>query len=212
MRVSLVKCRSCRTGCSCTAETGICTVPGGVVRYTWGTAPTGGHTIGEKKQKSIRPISKAPSSPRSSRLHLDPGPAWSGCPARRRWALPARRRSVPAWRRTSPCGGWGTSCDPPPTSALRRWRWLLGDSPSLRGEEEDVERDGVEGWGGLNVIQKRQILLHWPAEGSVSPVFDEYIYCRLLMNFYILCNFFYINMNQTYMHTGCGSYVFVTVL
>lgn len=34
MRVSLVKCRSCRTGCSCTAETGICTVPGGAVRNT----------------------------------------------------------------------------------------------------------------------------------------------------------------------------------
>lgn len=42
MRVSLVKCRSCRTGCSCTAETGICTVPGGAVRNTWGTAPEGG--------------------------------------------------------------------------------------------------------------------------------------------------------------------------
>lgn len=39
MRVSLVKCRSCRTGCSCTAETGICTVPGGAVRNTWETAP-----------------------------------------------------------------------------------------------------------------------------------------------------------------------------
>lgn len=38
-RVSLVKCRSCRTGCSCTAETGICTVPGGAVRNTWGTPP-----------------------------------------------------------------------------------------------------------------------------------------------------------------------------
>lgn len=37
MRVSLVKCRSCRTGCSCTAETGICTVPWGAVRNTCGT-------------------------------------------------------------------------------------------------------------------------------------------------------------------------------
>lgn len=48
MRVSLVKCRSCRTGCSCTAETGICTVPGGAVRNTWGTAPV---EVGEKTNK-----------------------------------------------------------------------------------------------------------------------------------------------------------------
>lgn len=39
MRISLVKWRSCRTGCSCTAETGICTVPWGAVRNTWETAP-----------------------------------------------------------------------------------------------------------------------------------------------------------------------------
>lgn len=51
MRVSLVKCRSCRTGCSCTAETGICTVPGGVVRYTWGTAPGADDTIRTNQYK-----------------------------------------------------------------------------------------------------------------------------------------------------------------
>lgn len=39
LRVSLVKCWSCRTGWSWTAETGIWTVPGDAVRNTWETPP-----------------------------------------------------------------------------------------------------------------------------------------------------------------------------
>lgn len=47
-RVSLVKWRSCRTGWSCTAETGICTVPGGAVRNTCGTDAVIGEQEGEE--------------------------------------------------------------------------------------------------------------------------------------------------------------------
>ena len=137
MRVSLVKCRSCRTGCSCTAETGICTVPGGAVRNTWGTAPEGGENtwwstcIFSRVMLIWQPVTSVP------HLCLGPvrvTPAWPRCPGRRRWAQLAPRPGT-AWRRTSLCGGWGTSCDPPQMLALTRWQWLLGDSLLLEGEQ-----------------------------------------------------------------------------
>lgn len=122
MRVSLVKCRSCRTGCSCTAETGICTVPGGAVRKTWGTAPVNNF----KKKIVLLQTQKCVVIQKCFIYkYLCPGPvcvklAWWGCPGRRRWALPVPHQPVLAWRHTLLCEGWDTSCDPTQMLALTR--------------------------------------------------------------------------------------------